>query len=293
MSATANNSQTTENLLLLQNDINNHIKAQEDLYKKLKESDFVLDIDKQMLASSTTTDSELVNTDTINAKILELVESTGDEMAKELEYQTLINTYFNLYYTENTKLRAQYFEKINKLNKKLLDQKDGFNKLKPNLTQLETKSSTNYRQLKESKRKLSAQQYYRELYTVSAFMQAFVIVVVVLGFTNTIPKATTFIVVSILYVILAIYIVYVVLFTNTDRDVVVFDKYKFPVNKDAVTRCDTSDINKRQKDEENAINAKLVTLLDERNTKTQCLMNSSTPTTTTATTTTTTSTTTN
>ena len=271
MSTTTTLPVVSEDLVLLQTDINNHIKSQEDLYKKLKESDYVLDIDKQMLGTSNT-NTKMVTTDNINEKINELTE-TSDELTKELEYQTLINDYFNIYYNENTKLRQQYFQKINKLNKKLLEQQEEIDKLNPELKSLETKSSTNYRELKESKRNLNKQKYFKELYTVSAVAQAFVVIVLVLGITRTIPKITCIIVSSIIYLLLAIYVLYVVLFTNTDRDVVVFDKYKFPINKNAISTCDTAEKAKREKAKENELESKLVTLLDERNTKTQCLIN--------------------
>lgn len=273
MSTITTNPILSEDLFLLQTDINKHIKSQENLYKKLKESDYVLDIDKQML-SVPSSDIDIVTTDNINDKINNLVE-TSDELTKELEYQTLINDYFNIYYNENTKLRQQYFEKINNLNKRLLEQQTEIKKLNPELKSLETKSSTNYRELKESKRNLDKQKYFKELYTVFTFVQAFVIIVLLLGITRTIPKMTCIIVSSILYLVLAVYVLYVVLFTNTDRDVVVFDKYKFPINKDAISKCDTTDKAKREKAKENELESKLITLLDERNTKTQCLMNSS------------------
>lgn len=268
---------SSEDLYLIQTDINSHIRAQENLYKKLKESEFVLDIDKQSLTNDS--NSEHINTANINSRINDLA-SVGDETSKEVQFQTIINDYFNTYYNENTKLRKQYFERINKLNKKLLDQNEELSKLKPHLKSLETKSSTNYRQLKESKRSLESQKYYKELYTISGFVQLLVIIVLVLGVTRTIPKSTTIMISAILYVLLAVYIVYVVLFTNTDRDVVVFDKYKFPVDKAAVSKCDSSAKAKMAKQKESELSAKLVTLLDERQSKTQCLMSESSTTTT-------------
>lgn len=262
---------SSEDLYLIQKDINSHIKSQENLYKKLKEAEFVLDIDKQTLTDNI--NAKAINTANINTRINELA-SVGDETSKEVQFQNIINDYFNTYYNENTKLRKQYFERINKLNKKLLDQNEELAKLKPHLKSLETNSSTNYRQLKESKRSLDSQKYYKELYTISGFIQLLVIIVLFLGVNRTIPKSTTIMLAAVLYVLLTLYIVYVVLFTNTDRDVVVFDKYKFPIDNDAVSKCDTSARSKMAKQKDSELSAKLVTLLDERQSKTQCLMSS-------------------
>lgn len=281
---------SSEDLYLIQSDINAHISAQENLYKKLKESEFVLDIDKQSLNNNANSDN--INTENINARINDLAAVT-DEMSKEVQFQSIINDYFNTYYNENTKLRKQYFERINKLNQSLLSQNEELSKLKPHLKALETKSSTNYRQLKESKRSLANQKYYKELYTIIGFVQLLVIIVLVLGITRTISKYTTIMITAILYLLLTVYIVYVVLFTNTDRDVVVFDKYKFPINKDNVSKCDTATKDKINKLKDTELSNKLVTLLDERQTKTQCLMTSSSTSTTNPSSTTTTTTTTN
>lgn len=259
-----------ENFFLIQNDINKHITSQENLYKKLKNSEFVLDVDKQALTNPSV-NSDIVSIDTINNKLTDLSDE-GNEISKEVKFQELINNYFNYYYNENTKLRHQYFEKINHLNKKLLSQKDELQKLQPQLNKLQTSSSTNYRELKENKRKLSEQKYYKELFTVTGLTQLFIIIILILGITRTIPKMTCIMVSTIIYMLLSSYVCYVILFTNVDRDVVVFDKYKFPIDKDSVSKCDTTALSDMKKKRNSELQSKLVNLLNDRNARTQCLV---------------------
>lgn len=271
MSTTTTSPNTVDNddMFLIQNDINEHIIAQQSLYTKLKESEFVLDTDKVNSGDP----SLEVTPDNITNKLSE-VGNISDGITKEEALQKTINNYFNYNYKNNTKLRAQYFEMINNLNKELLQQNEELKKLRPELVNLETGTSTQFRHLKDIKRKYAEQTYYMNLYKVCAFVQLFVIISVVLGFGNVIPKMTVIIVSAIIYVLLAAYVGYTVLFTNTDRDVQVFDRYKFPIDKDAVSKCDSSALAAQNKKRESDIENKLTTLLDERQSKTQCLISS-------------------
>jgi hypothetical protein len=264
---TSPNTVDSDDMFVIQNDINEHITAQQSLYTKLKESEFVLDTDKVGSADA----SLDVTPDNVTSKLTE-VGNMSDGITKEEELQKIVNNYFNYNYKNNTKLRAQYFEMINGLNKELLQQNEELKKLRPELVNLETGTSTQFRHLKDIKRKYAEQTYYMNLYKICAFVQLFVIVAVVLGFGNVIPKTTVIMVSAIIYVLLAAYVGYTVLFTNTDRDVQVFDRYKFPVDKDAVSKCDSSALAAQNKKRELEIDGKLTTLLDERQSKTQCLV---------------------
>ena len=263
----------TDDVFIIQSDINTHIESQQNLYNKLKESEFVLDIDKTHLHNINNPDpnSSTITPENVETKIREISEMGNDSM-KEEALQNLINNYFNFNYNNNTKLRQQYFEKINNLNHNLIEQNDELKKLKPKLNTFETKTSTQFRNLKDIKRKFNLQNYYNNLYTKIAFIQLFVIITLILGYSNTIPKNSTVIITTILYLLLASYIGYIVLFTNIDRDVKVFDKFKFPIDKDAISKCDTSHLLKKNKEKSKQIDYKLTTLLDERQSKTQCLI---------------------
>jgi hypothetical protein len=267
MATTTTSNVSADDMFVIQNDINTHIEAQQKLYEELKKSEFVLDIDK-----ITATDESLnVTPDNVSTKLTD-VGDMADGIAKEQKLQEVVNNYFNFNYNNNTKLRKQYFEKINNLNKELIQQNEELKKLRPELVSLNTTSSTQFRNLKNSKRKYSEQKYYMDLYKVCGFIQIFVIITVMLGLGNVIPKHTVIMVSTIFYVLLTGYVGYTVLFTNVDRDVQVFDRYKFPVDKDAVSKCDSSELSKQRKKRDNEIDAKLTTLLDERQSKTQCLI---------------------
>jgi hypothetical protein len=267
ITTTSPNTVDNDDMFVIQNDINQHITAQQSLYTKLKASEFVLDTDK----AGSGDPSLDVTPENVNNKLTE-VGNMSDGITKEEELQRVINNYFNYNYKNNTKLRAQYFEMINNLNKELLQQNEELKKLRPELVNLETGTSTQFRNLKDIKRKYAEQTYYMNLYKICAFVQVFVIIAVALGFGNVIPKTTVIMVSAIIYVLLAAYVGYTVLFTNTDRDVQVFDRYKFPVDKDAVSKCDTSALAKKNKEREAEVDSKLITLLDERQSKTQCLV---------------------
>jgi hypothetical protein len=271
-----------EDIFLIQDDINNYINTQQSLYNKLKSSEYVLDIDKE----TNTNDSNVITSENISNKMQELSD-LSDDIEKEKQLQELINSYFNRNYNYNTKLRKQYFEKINSLNQKLLLQNKELGKLKPELKSLETRTSTQFRKLKDIKRLYSEQKYYVNLYQIISFIQLLILIILIIGIYNVMPKNTVIIIITILYLLLSLYVGYVVLFTNTDRDVMVFDKYKFPVDKDAVSKCDTSELSKKSKEQENEIQYKLTELLDKRQSKTQCLINPESTTTTTPVTTTT------
>lgn len=273
---TTPNTVDNDDMFVIQNEINQHITSQQLLYTKLKESEFVLDTDK----SGSSDPSLDITPDNVNNKLTEVGNMT-DGITKEEELQRIINNYFNYNYKNNTKLRSQYFEMINNLNTELLQQNEELKKLRPEFINLETGTSTQFRNLKEVKRKYAEQTYYMNLFKICAFVQLFVVITVALGFGNVIPKTTVIMISAIIYVLLSAYVGYTVLFTNIDRDVQVFDRFKFPVDNDAVSKCDSSALSKKNKEREAEVDSKLITLLDERQSKTQCLVNPEIQTTTT------------
>ena len=97
-------------------------------------------------------------------------------------------------------------------------------------------------------------------------------------------RTVGFIIISVVYVLLAIYISYLVINDNRNRDQIVFDKFKFKYDTNAVASCNKSKSTELRKELENDVNMKLTTLLDEKQSKTQCLATpkvNSTPTSTT------------
>ena len=266
----------TDDIYLIQNDINTHITSQQELYTKLRNSEYVLNIDKE----NATTNPDLITPENIMDQITNLNEYT-DELERDKRLQEIINAYFNYNYQNNTQLRNQYFEKINNLNKTLLEQNDELTKINPKLNTLQTNTSTQYRNLKEVKRHLAKQKYYNNLFNIITVSQIFSIIILILGYSKILPKYTVIISLTIIYLLLTLYVGYVVLFTNTDRDTVVFDRYRFPVNKNDASRCNTSVLAKKRKEKDAELNNKITDIITD--TKSKCLATTSSTTTTTTT----------
>lgn len=168
-------------------------------------------------------------------------------------YQTKFKTMFNENYDTITAIRLRYFTEIDALNRRIRDQEAELAELAAEHDKLKTGATTEYRNLKNHKYGLAKEQYYHHLYIVCVFSQVLVLLLLTLVVLGYIPKATGLAVFSIIVVVLACYIVYYVFFRRMDRDVMVFDRYKYSVDKDykaATTGCPENRQKEREKEDE-------------------------------------------
>jgi hypothetical protein len=149
------------------------------------------------------------------------------------KYQAL-QAYFKMNYNENTKMRDYYFKETDKLNIILNEQEAELLELATAYNSLSTQASTDYRRLKDEKYKLAEQDYYYHLYIVSGLAQLIILAVLGLAWSGTLPFLTGAVVLVVILVCLMAYIVYYVYFKFGERDLVTFDKYRFPIKGDTI-----------------------------------------------------------
>ena len=217
--ATTTTTQPAEELYKLQSEINGYVAQKEELYKLLKDTQTGYDIDTSNLGYQFKPVTGL----TAQAKKTE-------NLAK---YQAL-QAYFKKNYNENTKMRGYYFKETYKLNVILNEQEAELLELATAYNSLSTQASTDYRRLKDEKYKLAEQDYYYHLYIVSGLAQLIILAVLGLAWSGTLPFLTGAVILVVILICLMSYIIYYVYFKFGERDLVTFDKYRFPVKGDTI-----------------------------------------------------------
>jgi hypothetical protein len=206
-------------LYKIQSEINSYVAQKEELYKLLKDTQTGYDIDTSNLSYQFKPVTGL----TAQAKKTE-------NLAK---YQAL-QSYFKKNYNENTKMRDYYFKETDKLNIILNEQAAELTELAVLYDSLNTQASTDYRRLKEVKYKLAEQDYYYHLYVVSGLAQLIILAILALVWIKTIPFLTGGILLIVILSCLVAYIVYYIYFKYGERDLVTFDKYRYPIKGDTI-----------------------------------------------------------
>lgn len=160
---------------------------------------------------------------------------TKEDLAKYSEYQAKFKAMFNENYNTITTIRTRYFTEIDSLNRRIRDQEAELSELNTEHTKLKTGATTEYRNLKDQKYGLAKEEYYHHLYLVCGLAQVFVLLLLVLVILGYVPQATGLAVFSVVTVIMASYVVYYVFFRKMNRDIMVFDRYRYSVDKDYKT----------------------------------------------------------
>ncbi len=160
---------------------------------------------------------------------------TKADLAKYSEYQAKFKAMFNENYNTITTIRTKYFTEIDNLNRRIRDQEAELAELNAEHTKLKTGATTEYRNLKDQKYGLAKEEYYHHLYLVSGLAQVFVLLLLVLVILGYVPQSTGLAVFSVVTVALASYVVYYVFFRKMNRDIMVFDRYRYSVDKDYKT----------------------------------------------------------
>lgn len=238
---------------IVQAEIDNYIKEKSALFDKLKVSSEPL--------IETTMDFKYVKP--LN------VASAATLTTNQSEQQKFLKT-FQDQYNLITKLRAQYFKESDAVNAELASQSVDIMELETQKRELETKSTTEFRKLKEEKRSRAKQEYYYHLYMICGIVQLIVIIALYFVYNKTIPLATGLTVFAVGMVGLGIFIVYYVFLKENERDSVVFDRYKFDKTRDmaGIQSCPDTQSNKRKRVQDRDLDTKLAKVLTD--TKGQC-----------------------
>ena len=211
------NTVTPVDQALLVKEITQYNAAKESLYNKLKNDQLSANLPQGQL--------------TIEAPPRGPVIQAAD-LAKYAEYQNKFKAMFNENYNTITTIRSRYFTEIDNFNRRIRDQEAVLSELNSEHTKLNTGATTEYRNLKNHKYGLAKEEYYHHLYTVCGLVQVFVLLLLVLVIFGYVPQATGLAVFSVVIVALAAYVVYYVFFRKMNRDMMVFNRFRYSVDKD-------------------------------------------------------------
>ena len=210
----------------VQAEIDKYIKTQTDLFAAIqKTADTLISPGKieYTAPSSAQTISALNNNRLAQEKFLK-------------EYQSQYDTI--------TSLRQKYAIELDETNKVLAEQTQELSELENEKKQVSIGASTEFRRLKTEKYNQAKQEYYYHLYLVCGVILLVVVGVLVIAKLGFIPRATALVVFLVGVVGLGTYVVYYIFFNSRARDIMVFDRFRFPVNGDGLLACPASSDNK-------------------------------------------------
>lgn len=243
----SNNNLTQTELDTLRAEILDYTTKNENLYLKLREENMLITAE-----------------DTNNANIPEKASDTTF-----LEVVNNINTYFKTNYDKTTQMKREYFDKINKFNNEMDNIKVEVTELQKKKNMLDTEISTEFRNLKQKKYEMARENYYYHLYFYCGLIQILCLIIALLYFNKSISLFKTLSIIIVLYIIMLSYVIYYIYFRTPDRDLVVFDRYKFRHNKDLSNKCGKTNKSKEnEKRNNNNIKNKVNELIEQD--KTSC-----------------------
>lgn len=238
----SNNNLSQTELDTLRAEILEYTTKNEDLFLKLREENMLISKDDNNTANipdkaSDTTFLEVVNN---------------------------INTYFKTNYNKTTQMKREYFDKINKFNDEMDSIKVEVSELQKKKNMLDTEISTEFRNLKQKKYEMARENYYYNLYFYCGLIQILCLIFALLYFNKTISLFKTLSIIGVLYIIMLGYVIYYIYFKTPDRDLVVFDRYKFRHNKDLSDNCSKTNKSKEnEKRNNNNIKNKISEIITE------------------------------
>jgi hypothetical protein len=164
-----------------------------------------------------------------------------------------------------TSLRQKYTMDLAETNTILAEQTSELADLEAEKKRLTTGASTEFRRLKTEKYNQAKQEFYYHLYLICGIIQLVILAVVILAKLGFIPRTTALVIFLMSAVGLGIYIVYYLFFSSRARDIIVFDKFRFPVEGSGLSACPASGDNdgKRKADKIAELDAKIAGILTD------------------------------
>lgn len=163
-----------------------------------------------------------------------------------------------------TTLRQKYTIDLAETNTILAEQTSELADLESEKKRLTTGASTEFRRLKTEKYNQAKQEFYYHLYLICGIIQLVILAVVILAKLGFIPRATALVLFLMSAMGLGIYIVYYLFFSSRSRDIIVFDRFRFPVEGSGLSACPASGDNGKGKSAKNAeLDAKIAGILTD------------------------------
>ena len=163
-----------------------------------------------------------------------------------------------------TSLRQKYTMDLAETNTILAEQTSELADLEAEKKRFTTGASTEFRRLKTEKYNQAKEEFYYHLYLICGIIQLVILAVVILAKLGFIPRATALVLFLMSAVGLGIYIVYYLFFSSRSRDIIVFDRFRFPVEGSGLSACPASGDNGKGKSDKNAeLDAKIAGILTD------------------------------
>jgi hypothetical protein len=129
-----------------------------------------------------------------------------------------------------TNLRQKYAADLEETNTILAEQTGELAELEAEKKRVATGASTEYRRLKTEKYNQAKQDYYYDLYFVCGIVLFVAVALLSLAVIGFIPRATALVLFLLAVVGLGAYVVYYIFFSSRSMDIMVFDRYRYPVD---------------------------------------------------------------
>lgn len=229
----------------VQAEINKYIKNQTDLFDAIKK------------------DADPV----VQPGKIEYTAPSAAQTSAVLETNRLAQEKFLKQYQEQydfiTNLRQKYAVELEETNTLLSEQTSELAELETEKKRVATGATTEFRRLKTEKYNQAKQEYYYHLYLVCGLFQLVVVAILVISKLGFIPRATALVVFLLSVVGLGVYIVYYIFFNSRARDIMVFDRFRFPVDGDGLSACPSPADSKKTANKNAELDAKIAGILTD------------------------------
>lgn len=162
-----------------------------------------------------------------------------------------------------TSLRQKYTTDLAETNTILAEQTSELAELEKTKKIQQTGASTEFRRLKTQKYNQAKQEFYYHLYLICGIIQFVILAVLILAKLGFIPRATGVILFLLTAIGLGIYITYYLFFSTRARDIIVFDRFKFPVEGSGLSTCSNNKDTRKEADKNAELDAKIAGILTD------------------------------
>ena len=134
--------------------------------------------------------------------------------------------FLNKKYEENTKLRTYYFDEIRKADEHIAELTKQQQDILDSVQEKNIKNNTSNEKIKNEKYNYSKMEYYIFLYKVLVAVQIIIVILIVLGIFNLIPRSTCLVITVILLIATVAFVAYYVFFVNIGRNKFSWSKFE-------------------------------------------------------------------
>jgi heme/copper-type cytochrome/quinol oxidase subunit 4 len=162
-----------------------------------------------------------------------------------------------------TSLRQKYTNDLAETNTILAEQTSELSELEKSKKIQQNGASTEFRRLKIQKYNQAKQEFYYHLYLICGIIQFVILAVLIFAKLGFIPRATAIILFLLVVIGLGLYIIYYLFFSTRARDIIVFDRFKFPVDNSRLLACPSNKDAKKASNKNAELDAKIAGILTD------------------------------